>query len=1096
MDNQSNGQFNLAVSMRRFSLPLPSQQSKKTCEKTSGGQMCLASPPKSRETLIRKPLYDKGNILAQTSVPQLTKPEKWLKQQDPLKQVQVLGTERKLHMSAFYLGVKDTMDTDAPLKPRPVCEDEQFSLNGCKGFNVGGKPSPVKECSFNVDSHNLTFNLSKECAKELEVHLNKEAASGASVQIKEVFCEGNEDIAVDSGNAYVQHSTPFFKGIDLDKTFEVASKSENKLSESNSATLKQTSEGMLLFRYFCTPVPAKVGKRCLSPLLEESVGSASKEDVSVEILPALMPTPRSHQGKVRLVKGVQESSLLYHSFFAEECAAVVTEVGQQCANLLRKENSSHGAKVIEEFCPIEAETIPYDSMLMKSFLEPTHAHFEMSNHCATSNFNRNVPCAQIENPLEDELNEVNQEISCTLDLLNSSLPGKSSDTYSLGVISEHSPEATFDMSQNKLSQNTFVLQEVQTNLEKIEPETMEAVFKNCLQISQSLPGKDSTEFKNVNCTIDLKDPDDVQVNTTIDLKSSPHEPDLAVKNINATIDLTNCSLELKNCTMELPHVSMDLKNITVDLSQKTAKYDKEQVQNEKSETKLNPVQMPESDEPSLQLTNVKGGPSKSNFFISPLKTQEIETCMQWPGDESLVMPQACLCASTPLPVVNFSKKLVGPSQEESRAVTAFSFVAESIAETKTQERSQLVKSSCKKNLSQKYNRGLRPPSSSRLSLGACPSNIVGNQLSLLPSSSGLPKTSRISVVHPSATVERPKLLGLPKPPLSRFSSRNSPMCSTSKSHQSSSSSGNPSSSKMTSKKTPAVSCANITKELDKASSSKVICSSSKLTSSASKCPSSEGLKTLETIKPSLSKLKLPSTSVPGPAASSNLKSKTSGIPGLNTKLHNVARAVPSTTTLLITHDGLNSESCTSQLQGRRQSGKFRGSDESCFPTPKRRKSGNSVPKTTVCVLKPPGSTVSTKQLPRPPLRQSGKPRTLQKVSQVPTVTKLKSAPFNRTPLIQKNETLNSTNPVAKENKVATRTKDKLEVSSVTDIQLDKPASLVKTKVDASSPSCNKGAACKVNNACLECEQYRSQILSLNERVKDLEEMLRAATLGT
>ncbi|XP_039622169.1 uncharacterized protein LOC120537350 [Polypterus senegalus] len=1095
MDNQSNGPFNLAVSTRRFSLPLPRQQSKKTCEKTSGGQVCLASPPKSRETLIRKPLCDKGNILAQTSVPQLTKPEKWLKQQDPLKQVLVLGTERKLNMSAFYLAVKDTMDTDAPLKQRPVCEDEQFNLNECKGFNVGGKPSTVKECSFNAESHNLTFNMSEECAKELEVHLNEEAASGASVQMKEVVCEGNEDIAVDSGNAYVQRSTPFFNGIDLDKTFEVASKSANKLSESNSATLKQTPEGMLLFRYFCTPVPAKVGKRCLSPLLEESVGSASKEDVSVEILPALMPTPRGHEGKVRLGKGVQESSLLYHSFFAEECAAVVTKVGQRCANLLTKENSSHGEKVIEEFCPIEAETIPYDSMLMKSFLEPTHAHFEMSNRCAASNFNQNVPCAQIENPLEGEHNEVNQEINCTLDLLNSSLPGKSSDTYSLGVISEHSPEGTFDMSQNKLSQNTFVLQEVQTNLEKIETENMEAVFKNCLQISQSLPGKDSSEVKNVNRTIDLKDPDDVQVNTTIDLKSSPHELDLAVKNINATIDLTSCSLELKNCTVELPHISTDLKNITVDLSQKTAKCDKEQVQNEKSETKLNPTQMPESDEPSLQLTNVKGEPSKSNFFISPLKTQEIETCVQWPGDESLVMPQACLCASTPLPVVNFSKKLVGPSQEESHAVTAFSFVAESNAETKPQESSQLVKSSCKKNLSQKYNRGLRPPSSSRLSLGACPSNIVGKQLSFLPSSSGLPKTSRISVVHPSATVERPKLLGLPKLPFSRFSSRNSPIGSTSKSHHPSSSSGNLSSSKMTLKKTPTVSCTNITKELDKASSSKMICSSSKLTSAASKCPSSAGLKTLETVKPSLSKLKLPSSSVPGPVASSNLKSKTSGIPGLNSKLHNaVARAVPSATG--ITHDGLDSESCTSQLQGRRQSGKFRGSDESCFPTPKRHKSGNSVPKATESALKPPGSTMSTRQLPRPSLRQSLKPRTLQKVSQVPTVTKLKSAPFDRTPLIQKNETLNSTNPVAKENKVASRTKDKLEVSSITNTQLDKPASLVKTNVDASSPSCNKGAACKENNACLECERYRSQILSLNERVKDLEEMLRAATLGT
>ncbi|XP_041112008.1 protein bassoon-like isoform X2 [Polyodon spathula] len=398
-------------------------------------------------------------------------------------------------------------------------------------------------------------------------------------------------------------------------------------------------------------------------------------------------------------------------------------------------------------------------------------------------------------------------------------------------------------------------------------------------------------------------------NATIDLPNT-------MVDLNATIDLPSTTVDLKNATMELPNATTDLKNaagMEVDPAKREADH------NQTWELKPGAAGgVPEGERGATDRVAGRGPPSESTFsrsvLTSPVVSQQGQDCfLPWPADGSPDIKSSCLVTSTPL---------AGPNFQQGKAMKCLSFNRDSsalfsISSAEGSSSSSSISNSSSNNKPLQSN---AQPSTlpTRASQSVRPSNILGQQKTLLPPSvTGLPTLSRKTLVPPSLRSTRPKTLVPPGAVQSQHASLGNPRF------------GLPSG--------PAQPGVKIQRLPRPASVKKPERGGGKNSSTAE---TSVFTPACNSAKPASSGLKPPAatgSAIPGP---SGITQKPSG---------------PATASGV-----------------RRQSGKFRETEESSLPTAKRQKiiPGSSIPSVCRIPQKPTASASAPRGLLRPSVRQS------------------------------------------------------------------------------------------------------------------------------
>ncbi|MGH0190830.1 UNVERIFIED_CONTAM: hypothetical protein FKN15_051336 [Acipenser sinensis] len=745
-------------------------------------------------------------------------------------------------------------------------------------------------------------------------------------------------------------------------------------NELDPPPILQLNEQLASCRYFSTPVAAELSKkRYLSPVLEESCSLEHRGRS-----PHMVPSPSKHPLQAASIKKEKEEAsektpALFCSFFAEECVAVVNQILSnpstpgtpwKCAQPARD-----GSNV--DVSTIEAEPLPCDWTPMKSFIEQSCVNPETSDMWGVSLLdleNLNLQLVELKETMEEgggggreeedeskaagsSLRDLVSAESCAFALLERVRALRSRSLSSQGKTCREPPE-------KKECGNATVLLET---VEEAEESSGSGSYRASDAAQESLEKKEEGTSPGVGG------------NATIDLPNS-------VVDLNATIDLPNTMVDLKNATMELPNATMDLKN-AAGMEVEPAKGEADH--NQTWELKPGAAGgVPEGERGAADPVAGRGPPSESTFsrsvLTSPVVSQQGQDCfLPWPADGSPDIKSSCLVTSTPL---------AGPKFQQGKAMKCLSFNRDSSALFSISSREG---SSTQVSASSSSNKPLQSnaqPSTlpTRASQSIRPSNILGQQKTLLPpSATGLPTLPRKSLVPPSLRSTRPKTLvppgavqsqrpslgnphfGLPSGP-----ARPSPGVKMQRPPRPASvkkperGGGKSSSTAETSAFTPA-------------------CNSTKPASSGLKPPAAAGAKALGSSlpKPAVSGTRPPHMSLQGPKVSADLKGREVRKPGSASPrgLATNSSAIPGPSGITQKPSGPAAASGE-----RRQSGKFRDTEESSLPTAKRQKivPGSSIPSVCRIPLKPTVSASAPRGLLRPSVRQSGKYQRLQQSSLV------------------------------------------------------------------------------------------------------------------
>ncbi|KAK1163059.1 proteoglycan 4-like isoform X2 [Acipenser oxyrinchus oxyrinchus] len=985
--------------LRRRSLPLLRQKSLPNPEVAAAAPPKLVGqPPLGKEggTLRRQPLKDRNNVqigglekhclerIASAGAPE----GKLLRRQAVNSRRSSLG-DGDVRRTPKHSGVEAVgMAVESPLNGPPACGEKGLERDGRSFLTMEGGVgwSPGCLASEGMGSaDNCTFEKEDCDAAETLPGLEKEAPGSPPVETLQgtVVLSGYEEEAETSEDppsaARVQCDDIVEQVLELQGGGTEPELDPPPLLQGNELDpppIFQGNEPLASCRYFSTPVAAELSKkRYLSPVLEESC-SLDHRGRS----PHMVPSPSNHPLQAASIKKEKEevsekNPALFCSFFAEECVAVVNQI---LSNPSTPGTPWKGAQPARDgsnvdVSTIEAEPLPCDWTPMKSFIEQSCVNPETSDMWGVSLLdleNLNLQLVELKETREEggeggreeddeskaagsSLRDLVSAESCALALLERVRALRSRSLSSQGKTCKEPPE-------KKECGNATVLLET---VEEAEEPSGSGSYRASDAAQESLEKKEEGTSPGVggNATIDLP-------NTVVDL--------------NATIDLPNTMMDLKNATMELPNATMDLKN-AAGMEVEPAKGEADH--NQTWELKPGAAGgVPEGERGAADQVAGRGPPSESTFnrsvLTSPVVSQQGQDCfLPWPADGSPDIKSSCLVTSTPL---------AGPKFQQGKAMKCLSFNRDSSAlfsisrgEGSSTQVSASSSSSSSKPLQSNSQASTLP---TRASQSIRPPNILGQQKTLLPpSATGLPTLPRKSLVPPSLRYTRPKTLvppgavqsqrpslgnphfGLPSGP-----ARPSPGVKMQRPPRPASvkkperGGGKSSSTAETSAFTPG-------------------CNSTKPASSGLKPPAAAGAKALGSSlpKPGVSGTRPSHMSLQGPKVSADLKAREVRKPGSASPrgLATNSSAVPGPSGITQKPSGPAAASGE-----RRQSGKFRDTEESSLPTAKRQKivPGSSIPSVCRIPLKPTASASAPRGLLRPSVRQSGKYQRLQQSSLV------------------------------------------------------------------------------------------------------------------
>ncbi|XP_058845453.1 mucin-19-like isoform X3 [Acipenser ruthenus] len=982
--------------LRRRSLPLLRQKSLPNPEAAAAPSKLVGQPPLGKEggTLRRQPLKDRNNVqigglekhclerIASAGAPE----GKLLRRQAVNSRRFSLG-DGDLRRTPKHSEVEAAgMAVESPLNGPPACgekglERDRRSFLPMEG-GVGWSPGcPASGGTGSAD--NCTFEKAECDSAEMLLGLEKEAPGSPSVET----LQGTVVLSGYKEEAETSQDPPSAARVECNDIVEQVLELEGGGTEPelDLPPILQLNEQLASCRYFSTPVAVELSKkRYLSPVLEECC-SLDHRGRS----PHMVPSPSKHPLQAASIKKEKEEAsvktpALFCSFFAEECVAVVNQILSnhstpgtpwKCAQPARD-----GSNV--DVSTIEAEPLPCDWTPMKSFIEQSCVNPETSDMWGVSLLdleNLNLQLVELKETKEeggggrleeeDESKAAGSSLcdlvsaeSCALALLERVRVLRSRSLSSQGKNCREPPE-------KKECGNATVLLET---VEEMEESSGSGSYRASDAAQESLEKKEEGTSPGVggNATIDLP-------NTVVDL--------------NATIDLPNTMVDLKNATMELPNATMELPNATMDLKN-AAGMEVEPAKGEADHNQTWELKrgaaggVPEGERGAADQVAVRGPPSESTFsrsvLTSPVVSQQGQDCfLPWPADGSPDIKSSCLVTSTPL---------AGPKFQQGKAMKCLSFNRDSSAlfSISCGEGSSTQVSASSSSSSNKPLQSNAQPSTlpTRANQSIRPPNILGQQKTLLPpSATGLPTLPRKSLVPPSLCSTRSKTLvppgavqsqrpslGIPHFGLPSGPARHSPGVKMQRPPRPASvkkperGGGKSSSTAETSAFTPA-------------------CNSTKPASSGLKPPAAAGAKALGSSlpKPAVSGTRPPHMSLQRPKVSADLKGREVRKPGsasprrLATNIAGSAIPGPSG----ITQKPSGPAAASGE---RRQSGKFRDTEESSLPTAKRQKivPGSSIPSVCRIPLKPTASASAPRGLLRPSVRQSGKYQRLQQSSLV------------------------------------------------------------------------------------------------------------------
>ncbi|XP_058845454.1 uncharacterized protein LOC117412147 isoform X4 [Acipenser ruthenus] len=928
--------------LRRRSLPLLRQKSLPNPEAAAAPSKLVGQPPLGKEggTLRRQPLKDRNNVqigglekhclerIASAGAPE----GKLLRRQAVNSRRFSLG-DGDLRRTPKHSEVEAAgMAVESPLNGPPACgekglERDRRSFLPMEG-GVGWSPGcPASGGTGSAD--NCTFEKAECDSAEMLLGLEKEAPGSPSVET----LQGTVVLSGYKEEAETSQDPPSAARVECNDIVEQVLELEGGGTEPelDLPPILQLNEQLASCRYFSTPVAVELSKkRYLSPVLEECC-SLDHRGRS----PHMVPSPSKHPLQAASIKKEKEEAsvktpALFCSFFAEECVAVVNQILSnhstpgtpwKCAQPARD-----GSNV--DVSTIEAEPLPCDWTPMKSFIEQSCVNPETSDMWGVSLLdleNLNLQLVELKETKEEggggRLEEEDESKAAGSSLCDL----VSAESCALALL-----ERVRVLRSRSLSSQGKNCREPP---EKKECGNATVLLETVEEMEESSGSGSYRASDAAQESLEKKEEGTspgVGGNATIDLPNT-------VVDLNATIDLPNTMVDLKNATMELPNATMELPNATMDLKN-AAGMEVEPAKGEADHNQTWELKrgaaggVPEGERGAADQVAVRGPPSESTFsrsvLTSPVVSQQGQDCfLPWPADGSPDIKSSCLVTSTPL---------AGPKFQQGKAMKCLSFNRDSSAlfSISCGEGSSTQVSASSSSSSNKPLQSNAQPSTlpTRANQSIRPPNILGQQKTLLPpSATGLPTLPRKSLVPPSLCSTRSKTLVPPGAVQSQRPSLGIPHF------------GLPSGP---ARHSPGV---KMQRPPRPASVKKPERGGGKSSSTAE---TSAFTPACNSTKPASSGLKPPAaagSAIPGPS-------------GITQKPSGPAAASGE----------------------RRQSGKFRDTEESSLPTAKRQKivPGSSIPSVCRIPLKPTASASAPRGLLRPSVRQSGKYQRLQQSSLV------------------------------------------------------------------------------------------------------------------